>query len=302
MPTVQHTSETRVQFENVELVYDAFGDPQCPAMLLIAGLGNQLIGWREDFGRQLAASGLFVIRFDNRDAGLATRFDQANTPNMLAIAMAFIFNTTLKVPYTLNDMAGDALRLLDHLGIDQAHILGASLGGMIAQAFALNDPERIRSLTLMLTAAPGNRRPLPRPRSLVLFSPPAVGLEAQVEHHLRVKRALRGPRFPLDEPELRAHARRLIERSPRPAGTGRQLAAIAAYGNQAHSLRKLSVPTLVIHGTQDPLLPPGHAHRLAELIPGAKLLMIEGLGHEFPPGIFPQVVDAILRDSVGADS
>lgn len=293
LPPIQHSDEKRAQLGIIELAYDTFGSPDLPPLVLISGLGNQLISWREEFCHQLALEGFFVIRFDNRDAGLSTRFDQAPTPGVFSIGSAAVWGTPLHTAYDLSDMAADVLGLLGHLGLESTHILGASLGGMIAQALAIEHPARVRSLTLMLTTPLGSRHPLPHPRSLVLFSPPAVGLEAQVERYLRVKRALRGTRYALDEADLRAQAKRLAERSPRPASTRRQLAAIAAYGNKTRALRELDIPTLVIHGTQDPLIPPGHARRLSDLIPGAKLVLVEGLGHEFPPGVWPEILPAV---------
>jgi pimeloyl-ACP methyl ester carboxylesterase len=292
MDTIQHSQEQYLQLDGSQLVFDTFGDPHNNPLLLIAGLGNQLIGWREEFCRQFAEKGLFVIRFDNRDAGLSSRFDKTRAPSLFALGSAFVWGTPLHAAYDLSDMAGDAAALLDHLGLESAHIFGASLGGMIAQSLAIDYPARVRSLTLLLTAAVGSRHPLPRPRSLILFSPPEKGTEAQIERYLKIKRALHGPRYPLDETELREHARRMADRSPVPAGTRRQLAAIANYGSKLKSLQELDVPTLVIHGTQDPLLPPGHARRLAGLIPGAKLVLLQGLGHELPSAAWPEIVAA----------
>jgi pimeloyl-ACP methyl ester carboxylesterase len=183
--------------------------------------------------------------------------------------------------------------LLDHLGIMRAHVVGGSLGGMIAQTLAINHPSRIRSLTLMLTTYSGSRWPPPRPKSLILFKRPAEGLEAVLERYLLIASALRGPRFELDPAALREHARRLHERSSEPPGTRRQLAAIAASRIAPSVLARLEIPTLVVHGSDDPLLPAAHGRRLARLIPGAKLLLVEGLGHEFPPGVWPLVVPAI---------
>ncbi|MEJ2011508.1 MAG: alpha/beta hydrolase [Anaerolineales bacterium] len=293
MAGIEHLHEKRIRLHNVELAFDSFGRPNDPPVLLIAGLGNQLISWREDFCRQLAANGFFVIRFDNRDAGLSTRFNRADTPSMSAIACAYLFGSRLISPYTLDDMAYDALALLDHLGIMRAHVVGGSLGGMIAQTLAINHPSRIRSLTLMLTTYSGSRWPPPRPKSLILFRRPAEGLEAHLERHLLIASALKGPRFELDPAALREHAKRLYERSPEPPGTRRQLAAIAASRIAPSALARLEIPTLVVHGSDDPLLPATHGRRLARIMPDAKLLLVEGLGHEFPPGVWPQVVPAI---------
>jgi len=302
LAAVQHHPESRARIGAIELVYDTFGSPTDPPLLLIAGLGNQLISWREPFCRRLAARGLRVIRFDNRDAGLSTRFDASPAPGLLPIVRSYLFGTPLDAPYSLDDMAADTCGLLDHLGLDSAHIAGASLGGLIAQALALRYPERVRSLALILTARSGTRWPPPRPASLVLFKRPVAAPEALVARQLRIAAALRGSRYPLDPDELRQHALRLHRRSPEPPGTRRQLAAIAATPINPSSLSGIHVPALVLHGAQDPLLPPAHARKLAACIPGADLLLVDGLGHEFPPGVWPLAAEALLTLIARAES
>jgi len=289
---------SKFNYNGVEIVYDTFGDPDSPPLLLIAGLGNQMISWRDEFCTQLAGQGFWVIRFDNRDAGLSTRFKGAGAPNLFMIGSAYIWGTPIQAPYTLLDMARDAVNLLDHLDISSAHLVGASLGGMIAQVAAIHFPEKVRTLTSFMSSTNHPWLPPPRPRSLVVFLPVREGRDSLLNHLLKVKHALRGPRFPIDEREIWAHAVRLYERCPEPAGTSRQLAAVAASGSRMQGLRALNVPTLVIHGEADPLLPVGHALHTHRTIPGSKLLVIEGMGHEFPRGALPEVITALSNHAI----
>jgi pimeloyl-ACP methyl ester carboxylesterase len=284
-----------VQANGIELVYDTFGDPEATPLLLIAGLGDQMLAWSEDFCSQLAAQGYWVIRFDNRDAGLSAKFDHAGTPSFLKLIWAFVRNKPIAVPYTLHDMALDAVGLLDALNVSAAHIVGGSLGGLIAQDLAYRHAQRVRTLTLLISSTMNPRLPPPRPKSLVLFASPKPGLEGYVEHIVRARRAVRGSRFPFNEAALRAHAKQLYERNPDTRGTARQIAALFANRYDERAIKSITAPTLVIHGSADPLIPLRHAYYTAKILPDATLLIIEGMGHEFPPEVWPQVIDAIVQ-------
>jgi pimeloyl-ACP methyl ester carboxylesterase len=293
----QHSAPVRVQANGIELVYDSFGNPEAPPVLLIAGLGDQMLAWSEDFCSQLATQGYWVIRFDNRDAGLSTKFDHAGTPAFLKLIWAFVRNKPVAVPYALSDMALDAVGLLDALNIPAAHIVGGSLGGLIAQTLAYRHPQRVRTLTLLISSTMNPRLPPPRPKSLVLFKSPSPGLEGYVEHTVKARRAVRGSRFPFDEVALRTRAKLLYERNPDTRGAARQTAALFANRYDERAIQSITAPTLVIHGSVDPLIPVRHAYYTAKILPGATLLIIEGMGHEFPPEVWPQVIDAIVQHS-----
>ena len=291
----QHSASACVQANGIELVYDTFGNPEATPLLLIAGLGDQMLAWSEDFCSQLAARGYWVIRFDNRDAGLSTKLDHAGTPAFLKLIWAFVRNKPAAVPYTLHDMALDVVGLLDALNIPAAHVVGGSLGGLIAQTLAYRHPQRVRTLTLLISSTMNPRLPPPRPKSLVLFTSPKPGLEGYVEHTVKARRAVRGTHFPFDEAALREQAARLYERSPDTRGAARQTAALFANRYDEQALKSIAVPTLVIHGSADPLIPVRHAYDTAKILPNATLLVIEGMGHEFPPEAWPHVTDAIVQ-------
>lgn len=295
MNDVLHSEPAVAHVNGIEVVYDTFGDTAAVPMLLIMGLGNQMISWREDFCAQLAARGFWVIRFDNRDAGLSTKFDGAGKPKMLPLVWAFIRGRPLQVPYTLQDMADDAVGLLDVLHISSAHVVGVSLGGMIAQMMAIHHSGRTRTMTSMLSTTTDPRLPKPRPKALILFRSPKGGRDAYIEHGIKVRRAFRGGGFPFDEAAVREHVGRLYDRSHYRAGAARQIAAVLASGSRTEQLSSVAVPTLVIHGAADPLVPVQHGVATAQAIPGAELLVIEGLGHELPPQAWPQVIEAIVR-------
>ncbi len=298
IPSLVPSPATSVEIDGLHIVYDTFGDPDHPPLLLIAGLGNQLIDWREPFCSQLAQQGYWVIRFDNRDAGLSSRLDHAKTPSLFAIGSAYVWGTPIRAPYTLRDMAHDAVGILDRLGIESAHILGGSLGGMIAQTLAIHHPQRVRTLTSLMSTTNHPWLPLPRPKAWILFKPAPKTRGGYIEHQVRISRAVRGPQFPLDEQEIRVHAVHSYDRCPVPAGTLRQIAAVAASGSRLAGLKTLQAATLVIHGDADPLLPVQHAIHTSRVIPGARLLLISGMGHEFPQGAWKQVIEAVARHAV----
>jgi len=280
----------KVRANGIEIAYDAFGDPADPAMLLVMGLGEQMIAWDEEFCKKLAFRGYWVIRFDNRDMGSSTRFDDAGVPNLLALMQG----SAVEVPYTLDDMAEDAVGLLDALRIEAAHIVGVSMGGMIAQTIAIKHPTRVRTLTSIMSTTSDPQLPSPKPQAAqLLYTPAPTDLNAYIEYEVKVNRILRGPGFDVDEERLREFARRAYDRGLNPAGLARQLAAVLASGSRRAALKSVQVPTLVIHGDADPLIPLEGGVDTAESIPGAELVVVEGMGHGLPADAWPQILDAI---------
>lgn len=284
----------------VELEYDTFGDPQHPALLLIMGFTAQMTMWDERFCRQLAERGLFVIRFDNRDCGLSTKFD-GQTVDIGAVMMAALSEQPVPpVPYTLSDMAADALGLLDHLGIERAHIMGASMGGMIAQTFAIEHPGRTRSLisVMSMPGEPEVGQPTAEAAEALLAPPPTS----------RDEYIASSPRWMLwhskkyrNEARTKALAALDYDRSFYPEGAPRQLAAIYASGRRTVGLQQLDTPTLVIHGRDDTLIAPSGGFRTAELVPGAHLLYLADMGHDMPEPLWPVLVDSIVSHTRNAD-
>jgi pimeloyl-ACP methyl ester carboxylesterase len=281
---------------DVELCYETFGDPEAPAMLLTMGLATQMLGWHEDFCAELAERGFHVIRFDNRDVGRSQRMNGA-VPSTLQL----LRRDKRTASYTLEDMAGDAVGLLDHLGIDQAHVAGASMGGMIAQTIAARHPDRVLSLVSMMSNTGGRWSGQPSPRLYhVLLKPPPRDRERYMEHAVWVFSKIGSPDFERDEDDLRRIAGMSYDRGINPAGTSRQLAAIIASGDRTPLLRTITAPALVIHGAKDKLVPPSGARATARAIPGARLLLIEGMGHDIPRGAWPQMLDAIEQNAARA--
>jgi pimeloyl-ACP methyl ester carboxylesterase len=282
-------AEERCAVGEIELCYEQFGRAGDPALLLVMGLGTQMIAWREDFCRQLADRGLRVIRFDNRDNGRSTilRHIPPPTPRQL-------ITRDLVPAYGLGDMAADAVGLLDHLGIDAAHVAGASMGGMIAQTIAIDHPQRVRSLTSIMstTGARNVGQPALRLYPFLLRRAPRER-QAYIEFFVGMARAIGSPGFPRDEEDIRAMAAATHDRGIHPAGTGRQLAAILTAGDRTPALRRLDLPALVIHGLADRLVRPTGGRATAAAIPGARLVEIRGMGHDLPREVWPQVVDGI---------
>jgi pimeloyl-ACP methyl ester carboxylesterase len=274
----------------VTLCYETFGEPTDPAILLIMGLGTQMIAWREEFCRELVARGFFVIRYDNRDAGKSTSMEGA------PITTRELITKRVKSPsYTLAEMADDAVGLLDHLGIEKAHIVGASMGGMIAQHVAMRYPARVLTLTSIMSTTGGRLVGQPKMAVIPLFlSAPASGQEAYAERAVKLFRAVGSKRL-FDEGYVRESAKLSWERGVNLAGTGRQLAAITADGSRAKRLRRVNVPTLVIHGKDDRLVSPSGGRATARAIPGAKLLMVDDMGHDMPRPLWPKLIDAIAQ-------
>jgi pimeloyl-ACP methyl ester carboxylesterase len=289
---VRDTAQANVG--RIQIAYQTFGSDSSPPVLLIAGLGDQMLAWPEHFCKQLAACGYWVVRFDNRDVGLSTTFGDVEAPTLAKLTWDLIRGRRISAPYTLSDMAADSAGLLDALDVREAHIVGGSLGGMIAQTLAFEHRERVRTLTLLMTSAMAPVTAPPRPRALILFRSPPAGRDAYVRHRVNVMRAVRGPRFALDEARIRQRARTQYERSHGGHGAARQVAAMVA---SARDLRRrahlITVPALVIHGHDDPVIPLPHAQHLARTIPSAQLHAIEGLGHELPPGAWHEIITAI---------
>jgi pimeloyl-ACP methyl ester carboxylesterase len=291
-------AEERATANGVEIVYETIGDPSNPPLLLVMGLGTQLIHWDVELCEMFAERGFHVIRFDNRDAGRSTYID-APVPNIKR-AMAGL---KIDAPYLLDDMADDAFGLLDHLGIEAAHVAGASMGGMIAQTMAIRRPERVLSLTSIMSTTGERRAGRPKLRVWgVLLRRAPRDKDAAVEYFVRVFRMIGSKGFPADEDRIRAHAAEAYDRGHSPAGTGRQLAAIMASGDRTDRLRGLQVPTLVFHGRDDPLIPFRGGRATADAIPGARLIGIPGMGHDLPRQVWPQVVDAVAETAARASA
>jgi pimeloyl-ACP methyl ester carboxylesterase len=285
--------EGRLQSNGIEIAYETLGDPGDPPLLLVMGLGMQLIHWELELCQQLADGGRYVIRFDNRDAGLSTQVDAPVPPIVRAVAGFHI-----DAPYLLTDMAADSFGLLDGLGIERAHVMGVSMGGMIAQAMAISRPERVLSLTSIMSTTGERRAGMPKLRvwSLLMRRAPH-DREAFQDYFVRMFRIIGSPGFPEDESRVRELAAATFDRAHRPAGTARQLAAILASGDRTPALRRLQVPTTVIHGTDDPLIPFRGGVATARAIPGAELVAIPGMGHDLPREVWPRFHQALAKNS-----
>ena len=291
---VRHTEPAFAKANGIELCYDTFGDPGTPPILLIMGLASQMIAWHDEFCARLASRGYWVIRFDNRDIGLSTKFNQYGVPNVKLVGAARLLGIRKKVPYTLRDLANDVVGLLDALGIGRAHIVGASMGGMVAQEVAIRYPNRVRSLTVIMSTSGERGLPGPTREALaVLGTPVPANKQAYIENY---KKTWRGPRsFPEDEARDAERAEAIYARGLNPSAVPRQLAAILTADRRGPALKKLAVPTLVIHGAADPLIPVQCGIDIAERVPGAKRLIIEGMGHALPMSMWDQVIDAVAQ-------
>jgi pimeloyl-ACP methyl ester carboxylesterase len=291
-----------VAANGIDIAYEEFGDPRATPLLLVMGLGAQMILWHEDFCAALAARGYRVIRFDNRDVGESSWLDHLGVPDVLAVLAAVTAGQAVDVPYLLREMAADAAGLLAALDIERAHVVGASMGGMIAQALAIEHPGRVRTLTSIMSSTGNPDLPPARPDALgVLLTPPPPDREGAIERGVTVFRTIGSPGFPFDEAEVRSLAARAYDRGFNPAGVARQLVAILASGSRRAALRGLRLPTLVVHGVADPLVPLAAGQDTANAIPGAELLAIEGMGHDLPRPLWPRLVDAICGLAARAD-
>jgi len=291
MPRVSFTSTDN---RNIELEYDHFGNPTDPALLLIMGFTAQMVAWDEEFCQQLANRGHFVIRFDNRDCGLSTKLHGVPS-NSDAVIMAAMMETEMPpVAYTLSDMAADAMKVLDHLNIERAHIMGASMGGMIAQTVAIEHPHRVKTL-ISIMSQPGELTVgQPTQEAMELIVTPAPTDRDEYIAFAPKWQLWQSKKYRSDEVSRR-NAIRDFDRSNYPEGGPRQMAAIYASGSRAEGLQKLQVPTLVIHGTEDQLITPSGGERTAELIPNSTLLMVDDMGHDMPQPLWPLYLDAITK-------
>ncbi|MBV9193259.1 MAG: alpha/beta hydrolase [Solirubrobacterales bacterium] len=274
----------------VDIAYERFGDPGAPPVLLVMGLATQMLGWPEEFCSALAGHGLQVIRFDNRDVGLSSHCHDAPPPDVPA-ALA---GDTSSASYTLSDMALDTVGLLDALKVPSAHIVGASMGGMIAQTIAIEHPERVRSLTSIMSTTGDDRVGQSTQAALAaLLSPPASTREEAIERTVSVFRVIGSPGFELDEAGLRERAGIAYDRAYDPPGVARQLVAIRASGDRTARLRAVDVPALVIHGADDPLVDVSGGRATAHALPGAELVVFDGMGHDLPRPLWPELTARI---------
>lgn len=284
--------------DSISLFYDSFGAPENPAIVLIPGLGGHNISWTADFCQQIADAGFYLIRVDNRDAGLSPHFNEFPSINLGALIEKMQKGEPFAIPYTLFDMAGDIVRLLDSLSIDKAHIIGRSMGGMIAQLVAAKFPERTLSLCAIMSSTGNPALPQSAPDVMqMLMSPsanPKENLDEYLSGQLAFYRRISSTCCPFDENYYREYLLQSLARNHSPEGTKRQIVAVAVTGDLRPYIQKIDVPTLVIHGSIDPLFPLAAGQDIANNIPHAKLEIIEGMGHETPPMINPQIAVRIL--------
>jgi pimeloyl-ACP methyl ester carboxylesterase len=295
-------TEKYINANGIDFAYEQFGESENPVILLIMGLGTQMTGWPESFCAGLAARGYCVIRFDNRDIGLSQKMTNLPVPNLLKVILFARLKLPVAVPYTLEDMANDAVALLDALNIESAHLVGASMGGMIAQLVAGHFPFKVLSLTSIMSTS--SRKSLPGPDRKValhmLRRPAKADAQSMHEYAMRTWRLIGSPAYPPTDEALSEKLSRSYQRSYYPAGHSRQMVAIMASGDRVAVLKKIVAPTLVIHGKADPLVPVSGGIDTAELIPGAKLELIEGMGHDLPDELIPRFVELIGSNAAEA--
>jgi pimeloyl-ACP methyl ester carboxylesterase len=287
-------AESFCRVGDVEICFESFGDPADPALLLIMGLGTQMLGWHEDFCADLAGRGFHVIRYDNRDIGRSTILDSYPAPTVGQL----IRRDKRAAAYTLAEMAADGVGLLDHLGIERAHLVGVSMGGMIAQTIAARRAERVLSLTSIMSSTGSRWRGQPALRTYRKFLRPVSSDRATyIAQTAALFEIIGSPGFERDPDDLHDLLGAMYDRGHDPSSVSRQLAAIVASGNRTEELHRITAPTLVIHGTADRLVNASGGRATARAIPGARLLMIEGMGHDLPRGAWPQLIDAIVENA-----
>jgi pimeloyl-ACP methyl ester carboxylesterase len=291
----------RAAVNGIELEYETFGNPSDPPLLLVMGLGAQMILWDEELCALLAARGFHVVRFDNRDVGRSSQIDAGGVPNVFEAMQAAQSGRPIQAPYTLDAMADDTVALMSALGIARAHVVGASMGGMIAQTIAIRHPDRLLSLTSIMSSTGDPALPPATAEAMrVLLSPPPPDREGNLAYYLEAWKVIGSPGFPFDAARMGEIFGQAFDRGYHPAGTARQLVAIIASGDRTAKLRAVRVPTLVIHGDVDPLIRVEAAQATAAAVPDAKLLVIEGMGHDFPRGVWAPIVDAIAEHAARA--
>ncbi|WP_153978638.1 alpha/beta fold hydrolase [Paenibacillus xylanilyticus] len=288
-----------LKVNGIDLAYDSYGNRTDETILLIAGLGTQMIRWTVPFCEMLVARGFRVIRFDNRDTGLSTHFSHHPTLNFEALANTLMSGQRPDIPYTLNDMSDDAIGLLDALGIRKAHFVGRSMGGMIAQLAASRYPERVLSLTSIMSTTGNPDLPPTSPEVMALMTQPAPNPmedeEGYLAHSLAFAKRISGTGYPFEADEYRSLIREEVQRAYDPGSVGRQIAAIAVSGDRRPYLAKVTVPSLIIHGMDDPMFVPACGKDTAQAISGAEFMLLEGMGHDLPAQLFETVVAGIER-------
>jgi len=303
LTSLAHQPPQLARANGIDICYEIFGEAGAEPMLLIMGLGAQMVLWDDAFCEQLAARGLRVIRFDNRDIGQSSKLSGGKRLTALELLKLRLLKIPVAAPYRLRDMAQDTVALMDALSIRSAHLVGASMGGMIAQEIAISFPERVRSLTSIMSTTGNPRVPPPtKEASAMLMAPPPQTRDEYIARFAQNWKILRAGSFPEDEALDRSRAERTYDRGLNAAGVGRQLRAILASGNRKARLRSVEAPTLVIHGTADPLVHPMGGQDTAASIPGAKLMMVQGMGHALPLPMWPQIIEAIDRHAHGASA
>jgi pimeloyl-ACP methyl ester carboxylesterase len=284
-------SEERLAPVNgIEIAYQEVGGPDAAPLMLVMGLGTQMLGWDEEFCSLLAERGFRVVRFDNRDIGHSTMLESGGVPNRLDL----FIGRRESAAYLLSDMANDTTALMDHLGIESAHVVGASMGGMIGQTLAIEHAERVRSLVSIMSTTGSRRVGTPTLKAFgVLLAKAPSGRDAYIERIVKTFKVIGSPAYPMDEARFRELAGRLYDRSHNPKGVLRQMHAIGASGDRTAALRKLQLPVTAIHGTRDPLVRPSGGRATARAIPGARLRIVEGMGHDLPRALWPTFVGEI---------
>ena len=287
----------QISANGIRLEVEEHGSPGGEPLLLIMGLGMQLLGWPDGLVAQLVERGFRVIRFDNRDIGLSQSFDALGVPSLALDALRYTFGLRVRSAYTLTDMAADCVGILDALGIASAHVCGASMGGMIAQRLVAHAPERVKSLTLMMTSSGARHLPGPslKVRGAMIVRPADGTLAGIVEHYVRLYALIGSPAYPPRPVELRERFTTSIRRSYRPAGTARQMVAIGADGDRTPLLAAIRAPTQIIHGRVDPLIPIAAGHDLHARIPNAAIDVVDGMGHDLPAPLWPRFVAGIAN-------
>jgi len=289
----------RVSANGIGIEVDDQGLPGGEPLLLIMGLGMQLTGWPDEMVQMLVSRGLRVLRHDNRDIGLSQYFDHLGLPNMAWAGLRYAMHLPVRSPYGIADMAQDALGVLDALGVQRAHLCGASMGGMIAQHLAARHPHRVKSLTLMMTTTGARHLPQPglRVRRALLSRPQGGSPDAVAAHLQKVLRVIGSPGYPADEDRLRSRLLATVQRAWHPAGTARQIVAVVADGDRSHLVRQITAPTRVIHGDADPLIPVAAGHDLVARIPGAVGDFVPGMGHDLPMQLLDRFASGIVQNA-----